>query len=466
MPADTGKIDSEFLDRLLFEDLCLNKAGHFFVAYSGGLDSTVLLHAMAGLRRRHPLVLTALHLDHGLQEESSTWREHCAVVCDEWDIPLVSERIDVVPDRAMGLEASARRVRYQWLQSAMGAAPGYLLTAHHQQDQAETFLLNLLRGSGVDGLSASMMVTPLGSHKLVRPMLGIAPEAINTYAHHQGLEWVMDPSNRDERFRRNRIRASLIPVLQDIRADVLPQVSIAIENLQDTRALLDEIGAEDIGNLAQSTFNPLDKSRGLSMAGTADWSERRFANLLRYWLRTMGYPVPGRRLLAQLEQWRTGKAPGSAILRKGGFEFRAYRGMLYVMPVLDETPCIEERAWPDLRVPLSLPMIGVSLHCDSRWIEETIGGAGFVIKGRQGGEMIAAPGNRFSRKLRKFYQGKCIPPWLRYRYPLVYLDGELVTIPGIGQFGSLEGVGQREPLIRIEAEGEDHPRAGLINILQ
>jgi tRNA(Ile)-lysidine synthase len=235
MPARKIEFGLEYLDQLLFGVLNLDEQGQFYIAYSGGMDSTVLLHAVLGLKERRSLALTALHLDHGLQEESEEWRRRCGSICEQWGVPFESERINLILDRSIGVEASAREARYRWLQSRMSGDVCYLLTAHHQQDQAETFILNLLRGSGVDGLSASTAVTAFGPHKLVRPLLEVSQEAISVYARDNRLAWVTDPSNSDRSFRRNRIRGSVIPVLEEVKADALEQVTTAIKNMQDVQ---------------------------------------------------------------------------------------------------------------------------------------------------------------------------------------------------------------------------------------
>ena len=444
------ELDLEYLDHLLFEELALDRERRFYVAFSGGMDSTVLLHAMVGLREQRHLELTALHLDHGLQAESEGWSIHCSGICKEWDVPYESERIEVVPDKAIGVEASARKARYHWLQSRMPGDTSYLLTAHHQRDQAETFLLNLLRGSGVDGLSASTAVMPLGPHRLVRPFLGVSQQAIDNYARNLKLEWITDPSNSDKRFRRNSIRETLIPVLKQIKPDAVEQVSTAIGNLQDVRILLDEIGAEDFATVVQTDHAPIDGSRGIVIGNLPDWSEQRFANLLRYWLRTLGYPVPDRKLMARLQNWRAGNPRGTAILGHGDVQFRCFQGVLYVLPVLEEKPGIPERVWNDPAKPLSMPEIGVRLSCDSR-LFSCIADDELVVRARQGGERLSSPGNGFSRDLRKYYQDRNIPPWLRFRLPLVFYNGELVAIPGLGQFGSLENIAPEESLLRVEA---------------
>jgi tRNA(Ile)-lysidine synthase len=450
MPQFAEKLEIDLVERVLFEDLNLVEGLRFFVGFSGGKDSTVLIQLMSDLRHQRSLDLTALHLDHGIHEESIRWQQHCVDVCASLDIPIVSNRIQVESDPSIGVEASLRNARYRWMQSVMSEEPAYLLIAHHRQDQAETFLLNLLWGSGVDGLTACQKTNPLGDHTLVRPLLDVTPGEIDTYARDKNLKWVDDPSNLDTRYRRNKIRKNIIPALTDVKQDALSRISASIENLQASRDLLNEIAQEDLEKLPQSAYCPLDGSSGLDVSSVGTWSSVRFINTLRYWLRGLGYAAPDRRLLLQLDRWRISPAPVTAILGKGGVEYRNYRGILYVMRRLEERPQIQERSWEDISTPLNMPEIGVSLSCNPT-LDAPVPGGGLEVRGRTGGERVKSPSGGLSHDLKKLYQDRDVAPWLRFRIPLIYRNGDIVAIPGVGQYGCLEKFGRGGALICIEA---------------
>ncbi|HYN76777.1 MAG TPA: tRNA lysidine(34) synthetase TilS, partial [Lamprocystis sp. (in: g-proteobacteria)] len=189
-------------------------AGRIWVAYSGGLDSTALLHAAGAVREHLPGALWAVHIDHGLSPESRRWGEHCRAVSAGLGVAFHCRRVELKPVPGESLEAVARAARYGELAALLG--PGdLLLTAHHQDDQAETLLLALLRGSGVHGLAAMPFAVDLGLGHLVRPLLGVSRADLGRYAHTRGLTWVDDPSNRESAMDRNYLRNRVMPLLRE-----------------------------------------------------------------------------------------------------------------------------------------------------------------------------------------------------------------------------------------------------------
>ncbi|MFQ5937184.1 MAG: tRNA lysidine(34) synthetase TilS, partial [Acidiferrobacterales bacterium] len=183
------------------------------VAYSGGLDSHVLLHALCQLRASAHWVISAIHVDHGLHPESARWAEHCQQVCEQLGVVCTVERIQVSDTDSLGTEAAARRLRYACFAQHIGYQDA-LLTAHHLDDQAETVLLQLLRGTGVRGLAGMPEVTAFSGGKLVRPLLEFTRAELAAYAESQGLHWVEDVSNRDVSYGRNFLRHQVLPLLE------------------------------------------------------------------------------------------------------------------------------------------------------------------------------------------------------------------------------------------------------------
>jgi tRNA(Ile)-lysidine synthase len=210
--ARTRRFSPDALARVLSAELELTPEVPLYVAFSGGMDSHVLLHAAVALRARAPWRVAALHVDHGLQPESGAWARHCASVCAALGVPFQSERVAVRGVAERGLEDAARRARYAALGRLLPAG-AVLLTAHHLNDQAETVLLQLLRGSGVAGLAAMGAIVPFAHGRLARPLLGFERAALADYARAAGLAWVEDASNLDTGPARNYLRAAVWPAL-------------------------------------------------------------------------------------------------------------------------------------------------------------------------------------------------------------------------------------------------------------
>ena len=191
----------------------LPPAPQYHVAFSGGVDSHVLLHLLASQRETLPGSLGAVHVNHHIQQHAGDWEVHCRSVCEELDIPCHFLRVDGKARRGESPEAAARTARYRALADWL-PADAVLLTGQHRDDQAETLLLQLLRGAGPRGLAAMPVVTELGNGRLVRPLLALRRADILDYAHQHRLRWVEDPSNADTRYDRNLLRHRVMPLLQ------------------------------------------------------------------------------------------------------------------------------------------------------------------------------------------------------------------------------------------------------------
>ena len=240
------------------------------VAFSGGLDSSVLLHALAALRRQRPaLQLRALHVHHGLSAFADRWVEHCRSRCADWQIPLTVTHVQV-DARQGGIEAAARAARYAAFSTALTEGEA-LLTAQHLDDQSETFLLALKRGSGPAGLSAMAARAALGEHLLLRPLLGCSRQTLESYAQRHALTWIDDDSNQDTRFDRNFLRLQVLPQLNQRWPHFASAVARSAGLCAEQEQLLDELLAEPLQNL-------LAADRSLAIDGLTDCSPvRRFA---------------------------------------------------------------------------------------------------------------------------------------------------------------------------------------------
>jgi len=392
------------------------------VAFSGGTDSTALLHALASLDAARAVGLRALHVDHGLHGDSARWAEHCVRVCDSLALPIQVLRIEVARDAGLGIEGAARQARYAALAAAL--MPGeWLATGQHQEDQAETLLLRLMRGSGTAGLSAMRVQRPLSPGTLWRPLLEVPRAQLREYAQAHQLSVIEDPSNRDQRFDRSWLRSEVMPLLRRR----WPQAEARIA---DSATLL----AADADLIEQQAIDALSACRdrnndaALSIDRLLDLSAPLRAHVLRRWLRELqADPLP-RRLLQRIEADLLGETcSAQAEVRYAGTLIRRYRGSLFSDRLMDDRMCApNDRGWScewDGRAPLTLPD-GSQLAFSAHWP-----GPNLRVGYRQGGERIRLPGRDHHHELKDLLQDASIPPWRRGRLPLIWSpEGELLAV--------------------------------------
>lgn len=414
----------------LFSDLALSKKGHFYVAYSGGIDSTVLLHLLLQVSQQPDtdISVTALHVDHGLQSESAEWAEHCVQVCSELDVPLIQTKLEL----ESGSENDARDARYQWFMEQM-KRKSTLMTGHHQQDRAETFLFNLLRGTGSAGLSSLRANRPFYDSSLVRPLLNISQQQINDYATAHGLRWVEDPSNQTLAYSRNQIRHKVLPALNQFRPDAIQNIARAASNLEQENNLMREVAIGDLVEVREHPKHPLDNSHALCFEDIQPLSRARQANLLRFWLYSLQLHTPSKRLLERLLLAFNNPPASTAVLQEGGTQFRFYRGYMYVMPAQEEVEATPVIDWQNLDQPIDLYQRKIRVDATHKLRE-------LLSKERQNGVRVTAKAQVVNPKalqghslnLKKWLQEIGIPPWRRQRLPLLTMpkiDGEVVLGP-------------------------------------
>lgn len=385
------------------------------VGYSGGLDSTVLLHALAAeaaVRRRG---LRALHVHHGLHPDADAWVAHCQGTCDALGVPLSVVRVDVVAD-GRGPEASARAARHAAYAAALGPGDAMAL-AHHREDQAETFLLRALRASGPEGLASMAAWRPCGQGALWRPLLATPRALLLAYAHAHGLRWVEDPSNADAGLDRNFLRARVLPLLRERwpAADAALARSAALSH--EAAALL---GDGDAAALAAAS---VDDGRVLALDVLATLPRARRARVLRRWIAARGLPPLPAEGVSRIEQdLLAAAADASACFAWHGAEVRAWHGGLHAGPPVPPLPSGWAVAW-DGRAPLPLPG-GGALRLDP-----AIGfDAPVMVRAREGGERIVLAGRRHSHALKQVLQAEGIPPWVRAAMPVVVdANGEVLA---------------------------------------
>ncbi len=398
----------------------------YHVAYSGGMDSHVLLHALVTLRERLDVPVSAVHINHGLQVHAAAWEAHCAEVCRALDVAYVSLGVDARARTGESPEAAARAARYaalaDWLPDGHG-----LLTAHHQDDQAETLLLQLLRGSGVHGLAAMPAQAALGRGQHLRPLLDTARAALAAYADARGLNWIEDPSNSDVSFTRNFLRHRVMPELHSRWPHSCANLARSAAHQAEAAALLDALAAHDLS----AASGPDDS---VPCSGLAALPGERQRNALRFWIRQHTGGSPSAAVLERIRQDVLYSRPDAEpCVRWGGFELRRYRDRLYLLHATDPFAG-QELDW-SLQGPLPVPQAGGVLSAvpgTGQGIRASVlQGRTVRVGWRQGGERCVPAGRSQHHSLKKLFQEQGIPPWQRDRIPLIYLEGKLAAVAGL-----------------------------------
>jgi tRNA(Ile)-lysidine synthase len=394
------------------------------IAFSGGLDSSVLLDLLANLPPSRPPV-QVIHVDHGLQAQSGAWAGHCAEVCAQYGVPCSVRRVTVAAHAAQGLEAAARRARYAALKSLMKAGD-VLLTAHHQDDQAETVLLRLMRGAGPRGLAGIPTCMSFGPGMLARPLLGWRCADLLRYAREHDLRWLEDPSNRDEKHERNYLRRRVLPALEARWPAASDLLARSAKHAGEGAELLQDLAAMDLAACAGEEDNTLN------LSAFAGLKAARRRNLLIYWLRRLDLPPPpGRRLEEAADVLARAAADTTPLVAWAGAELRRYRERIYAMPPLPAPPGGWYADW-DMQTPLELPAgCGRLLAAPiaSGEIGLALEGIGAVrVAFRQSGERLRPAGHIYRKTLKQLWQEAGVPPWARERTPLLYYGEELVAV--------------------------------------
>lgn len=399
-------------------------SGRLCIAFSGGLDSTVLLLALAAAVREQPAgvySLRAIHVDHQIHPRSAQWRLHCAGVAAAAGAGFAFRQVHVPPDAEMGVEAAARAARYDVFRALLEPNEA-LLTAHHADDQLETLLLALTRGAGVGGLSAMPACQVFGAGWHLRPLLEFTRDELEDWARMQGVSWVSDPSNDDSRFSRNYLRHEVIPALRQRWPAIAHSAVRSAGHLGEAGVLLDGLASSDHATAAVGPCLRVDALAAL------DPGRRR--NLLRYWLRLHGARLPSTRKLLSLEHdMLAAQEDRSPCVEWDGFEVRRHRGLLYAAAQLPpmESALLDWDWSRELVLPGNLGRLRM----------QTVQGAGLALSKlpkrvrvgfRHGGESLRTAGRDHHRKLKKLLQDADILPWWRSRLPLIHLEDRLAAV--------------------------------------
>jgi tRNA(Ile)-lysidine synthase len=419
------------------------------IACSGGLDSMVLLHLAASYCREHGVPLLVLHVHHGLSSNADAWLDHCAAASATIGARFDARRVHVEKSGA-GIEAAARKLRYAAL-GAMCHAHGatLMLTAHHLDDQAETVLLQLLRGSGTAGLSgmdaANAAPELLGNPALVmaRPLLQQSRAALAQYAAANALVWVEDESNADPRFARNALRHQVMPALEASFPGFQQRFARSAAHAQSAQRLLSELAEQDLR--ATLTGEALDVFLLRTM------SLDRVTNLLRHWFHVRGLAMPSTAWLLELVTQLIEARPDAQLLvTHPECHLRRHRDRLVITPKLPDLAGMRDPDDEDIEgvavregqsftwsgeAQLDFPDYGGVLHfdvadagLDAAWLRTQA----LQIDFRKGGERLKLALNRPTRSLKAHYQASDVPAWERPRLPVVWAGRELLFAAGIG----------------------------------
>jgi tRNA(Ile)-lysidine synthase len=381
------------------------------LAFSGGLDSTALLHALVESAPAWPV--RAIHVCHHLQPEAQRWAADCARRAAAWNVAYT--RVDIhVATAGRGLEAAAREARYEALCAALESGET-LITAHHARDQAETFLLQALRGAGPQGLAGMPHRARLGEHRHWRPWLDIDHDTIAAYAEAQGLQWIDDPSNHDPAIARSFLRESIMPQLRRRWAQADRLLARSAAHAQEAAAAIDTLAAIDLEqSLSQDDTLKTQVLDGLGPA--------RAKQVVRRWLVQGGHDRPDHRHVAQIIELGASRLVASPVVAFADTEVRLFDGRLYAMARLPAVHADYEQGW-DGRTPLSLPAgCGTLALAPAPRV-----GLALTVALRRGGERVPARSGGH-RRVKDVLREARLPPWLRERIPLVYRDDTLIAI--------------------------------------
>ena len=410
---------------------------------SGGMDSVVLLHLLHSLAPRFEWRISALHVHHGISPNADAWANFCTELCLRYNIPLHIEHVDIAPLRgAHGIEAAARKLRHAAFSKQNC---DFVALAQHADDQAETLLLQLLRGAGVKGaaampvlsrvegpvlsLSKRPLVKPASQHMhaTLRPLLGMPRSELLAYATQHALQWVEDESNADDSYPRNFLRHRVLPLLEQKFPAYRTTLTRSAQHFAEAADLLDELAQQDAHGWSADT--PLDISLLRSL------SHARGKNLLRYFLHRCGAPMPqGAQLDDMLHQLCSARQDAAVCVGFGDWEVHRYQDKVYVLPTLGEFDRNLVLPWNG-EAELEWPALNTRLLFSRRIGQgaslEKLQRAPVTLRLRSGGETLRPHPAAATRSLKNLLQEHHVPPWQRERLPLLYCGDELACVVGV-----------------------------------
>jgi tRNA(Ile)-lysidine synthase len=465
------------------------------IGLSGGVDSVVLLHLLQKLAAHFSWQLSALHIHHGISPNADAWAEFCADLCARHHIPLHIEHVDIEPLRAHGIEAAARKLRH----AAFARQPcDFMALAHHADDQAETLLLQLLRGAGVRGASAMpLLAGRAGSPNLprrgscalwvLRPLLHCSRQEILDYAAAHDLQWIEDESNADDNYPRNFLRHRVLPLLSEKFPAYRDTLGRNAQHFAEASELLDDLARLDAQNLlplpsgeitsdldvvvgqpsrmASSSIRVGERGKGhdvtLEVSRLQSLSQPRAKNLLRYFLHGLSAPMPqALQLDDMLQQLCNAREDAAVCIAYGDWQVRRYQGKVYSLRALDEFDRSLVLPWHG-EVELDWPALAARLHfkhTKSSGISlAKLQRAPVTLRLRHGGETLRPYPNAATRTLKNLLQEHHVPPWQRDRLPLLYCGDELVCVLGVAIAAEYQAVADEAGIAVVFCPEQDVP---------
>ena len=438
---------------------------HYVVAYSGGIDSHVLLHCCKKLN----LTVRAVHVHHGLQNIADEWVIHCQSICSALNISLDVIYVDAIKKKRQSPEEAARRVRYEALQNNL-IDGDCLLTAQHLNDQAETLLLQLFRTASTAGLSAMPAQRLLGKYSHLRPLLSFSRQEIEEFAEENFLNWIEDPTNQDVSYDRNFIRKEVVPILKSRWPEIAEQLSIVASLQSNNLQVLEDMAAIDLAYLIkvpayQSVVSFYSVISVLSISRLKKLSLSRRLNVLRYWViksvnsqsaKISPKISPTRNLLEEMDRALINSAKdANPVITFSGFELRKFQSDLYLLKLtspffgsltappyattdkkhsdLEHNDLKQDVVWKPSS-PVLIPALNIqikSIASIGEGLNKDLLNESLKICFRKGGEVFHPVGRRHSQRLKKLLQEANIPPWDRESIPLVYFKDELIAVVGL-----------------------------------
>lgn len=416
--ANSRKLPSDPDDKLIqsvCDQLAALPSTRITVAYSGGLDSTVLLDLLRRCQSIRPFSLSAFHFHHGISPNASNWLAHCQAQCEHWAIPLSFEFGAIQPQAGLSLEAIARDARRD---AYARLAADVIAVAHHRDDQVETLLYRLVRGTGVQGAAAMAAQSPLNARQtLWRPLLDVPRHALHAYAQRHALSWIEDESNASTAYDRNFLRHRVVPTLEKRFPSASAAIARAARHFAEASDLLDELAEQDIGAHGQT----------LKLTAVATLSPARQRNVLRWFLAKHQLHLSEAQLALLQQQMLLANDDALPCLRLGEQEIRRYRSELFVLtrrPSPQAQALTPDGALADWHGRLTWQVASMGLDASLL--------AQLEARPRQGGERIRLHPSGPHRPVKLLFQEANIAPWLRQQWPLLWLGEQLVAIPCIG----------------------------------
>jgi tRNA(Ile)-lysidine synthase len=397
------------------------------VALSGGVDSVVLLHLLHQLQKTQNFTLKASHVHHGLSKNADKWVKFCEKLCTKLSVPLDVHRIKLPQKKSLGIEGEARQLRYEKL---LQSQTDLVVLAHHEDDQAETFLLQLIRGAGVKGLSSMAYFD--ATRRLWRPLLNTSRIDIETYARKYKLKWIEDESNQNIDFDRNFIRSKVLPILKNRFNHIIKVISRSSSHLAEAQHLLDDLAQIDL----KSNLKSINYKHKLNVKTLDKLSNARAKNVFRFWLEINNQMMPSKDLLDELlRQVLTAKKDATIKIQLSkDFEIRRYKDEIYIVQKNQNGQKNYEIIWKgesEIILPNGQKLTFKKVK--GRGINlKFLRDQKLKIRNRQGGESFKPDSKRPTKKIKQLLQESDLPPWERDFFPMIFVGDELAFIPNFG----------------------------------